>query len=398
MTFSNIIFFAGVVYSLLAALFWYIPAHFLEFALPGYILLGVLIFYGISERLSFHCGTLLQGVKNLASDMHASLPLTESSCEMGELARVLEDFRKIALDNEGEDVLAPVISSPPSPAGFGLSSSILFDLQKYTEEKCRGFTLLVESMRTYTKGVGDMTAGANSHIQEVSLVAAESSKKVQDVVHEAEELSASIAGIIKQVEEFADIARQASQAAAETDTRVNGLATAASKINDVVQLIQDIANQTYLLALNATIEAARAGEAGKGFAVVASEVKNLANQTAKATDDISDQIEEIQHATQETVQSIHSISTIIQRVNDTAEGISLSVGSQAFATENIAQHVNEVYIKTQRISEKINAAQSMAMESRKKTSDMSAVSDQILRHTSGLQQDVQKFVSDMSVH
>src|SRR6202000_3244454 len=145
----------------------------------------------------------------------------------------------------------------------------------------------------------------------VSAATEEASSNVQTVASAGEELSASIQEISRQLSQATRITGEALTRAGQTDGQVQGLVQAVEKIGDVVRLINDIAGQTNLLALNATIEAARAGEAGKGFAVVASEVKSLATQTARATEEITGQIQAIQSATQGSVQSIRAITTVI---------------------------------------------------------------------------------------
>jgi methyl-accepting chemotaxis protein len=142
--------------------------------------------------------------------------------------------------------------------------------------------------------------------------------------------------------------------ASKADTKVRGLAQAAQKIGDVVKLISDIASQTNLLALNATIEAARAGEAGKGFAVVASEVKNLANQTAKATEEIGQLVGAIQGATADTVTAIQSIGKTIGRISEISTVVATSVEEQRGATQEIARNVQEAAKGTQEVSSNIN--------------------------------------------
>lgn len=160
---------------------------------------------------------------------------------------------------------------------------------------------------------------------------------VQAVAASAEELAASVAEITRQVAEGAEVARSAADEARATDGTVQGLAQAASKIGDVVRLISDIAGQTNLLALNATIEAARAGDAGKGFAVVASEVKNLAAQTAKATEEIAAQIGGIQGSTGQAVAALQSITATIERMNEVTTAIAAAVEEQGAATREIAR-------------------------------------------------------------
>lgn len=166
---------------------------------------------------------------------------------------------------------------------------------------------------------------------------------VQTVAAASEELSSSIGEITRQVSHSTSVAVQAARAAEEADDRVHGLAEGANRISDVVHLIQDIANQTHLLALNATIEAARAGESGKGFGVVASEVKNLANETARATEDISEQVDNIQNATVSTVEAIKLISNIINEINEISTSIASAIEEQSAATQEIARNTMKIF-------------------------------------------------------
>ncbi|WP_158283966.1 HAMP domain-containing methyl-accepting chemotaxis protein [Azospirillum sp. TSO22-1] len=176
---------------------------------------------------------------------------------------------------------------------------------------------------------------------------------VQTVAAAAEELTASIQEIGNRVAQSAAIANQAVEDANRTNTSVEGLAEAADRIGDVVALINTIASQTNLLALNATIEAARAGEAGKGFAVVASEVKNLANQTAKATEEITTQVMAIQGATATSVKAIRDIGKTITEIDQIASAIAAAVQQQSAATQEIARNVQAAADGTQKVAENI---------------------------------------------
>jgi len=186
---------------------------------------------------------------------------------------------------------------------------------------------------------------------------------VQSVAAATEELSASISEISQQVAQSTTIAQRAVGQARETDATINGLAQASQKIGEVADLIRDIANQTNLLALNATIEAARAGDAGKGFAVVASEVKNLANQTAQATEEISGQISGIQGATAQAVDAIRVITSTISEIDQIASAIAAAVEQQGAATREISRSIQQAADGTRDVSQNISGVSSALSES-----------------------------------
>jgi methyl-accepting chemotaxis protein len=208
-------------------------------------------------------------------------------------------------------------------------------------------------MQREAQSLSSSAQAASGEARSIASGASEAEGNVQTVAAAAEELSASIAEIGRQVDQSATIAGKAVKATALTDERVGALAGAAQRIGEVVGLIQAIASQTNLLALNATIEAARAGEAGKGFAVVASEVKNLANQTAQATDDIRQQVEAIQGSTAEVVTSIRDIAETIREMNEIGGAIAAAIDEQNGATRDISANVQEAARHTSSVSEGI---------------------------------------------
>ena len=210
-----------------------------------------------------------------------------------------------------------------------------------------------------------MTATAEETSRQSSAVAAaaqQASANVQTVATAAEELNASIREIGRQALQSADIAGKAVEEAENTNRVVRGLAEAATKIGEVVDLINNIAGQTNLLALNATIEAARAGDAGKGFAVVAQEVKNLANQTAKATEDISKQISMVQEETGGAVDAIQRIGHVIGEISDIATTIASAVEEQNASTQEIARNVQQAARGTDDVSSTIEGVNKAAQE------------------------------------
>ena len=241
-----------------------------------------------------------------------------------------------------------------------------------------------------------MTHTAEQTTQQTTVVAAsveQASANVQTVASAAEELSASVLEIGRQMEQSSKIASQAVIDADRTNTTVEGLSKTAQRIGEVVQLIETIAGQTNLLALNATIEAARAGDAGKGFAVVASEVKSLANQTAKATDDIKAQIAEIQGATGQTVAAIRSIGTTIHQMNEIATTIASAVEQQGVATREIASNVQQAARGTSEIATNIGEVGQAASDTGAAAAQVLSGAAELARQSETLRQDVDRFLA-----
>jgi len=240
-----------------------------------------------------------------------------------------------------------------------------------------------------------LTSTAERTQQLTTVVAAaseEASTNVQSVASATEELSSSITEISRQVQESARVASEAVGQARTTTERVSELSKAATRIGDVVELINTIAGQTNLLALNATIEAARAGEAGKGFAVVASEVKALAEQTAKATGEIGQQISGIQAATQESVGAIKDISDTIEKLSEISSTIAAAVEEQGAATQEISRNVQQAAHGTQQVSSNITDVQRGASETGSASSQVLSAAQMLSGDSSRLKLEVGKFL------
>ena len=244
----------------------------------------------------------------------------------------------------------------------------------------------------------NMSATAEETNRQSATVAAASeqtSANVQTVATATEELSSSISEIGRQVGQSTEIAKRAVEEANQTSEHVRGLAEAAQKIDQVVSLINDIASQTNLLALNATIEAARAGEAGKGFAVVASEVKALANQTAKATEEISGKISSMQQATGVTVTAIDSIRGTIQEMSEIATAIAAAVEEQGAATAEISRNVQQAAQGTQDVSSNIGGVTQAAGDTGAAASQVLSSASELAKQSESLRTEVDTFLTDV---
>jgi methyl-accepting chemotaxis protein len=264
-------------------------------------------------------------------------------------------------------------------------------------EQSMGLALqaLTEQSDTLTHSAQSMSETADGASRQASSVAGDAEDatgNVQAVAAAVEELTASIGEIGRQVHESSSIASQAVEEARRIDDEVQSLAEAASKIGEVVNLITDIASQTNLLALNATIEAARAGDAGKGFAVVASEVKSLANQTAKATEEIAGQIGDIQSATAKSLEAIKVIATTIGRMNEIAGSVAAAVEEQNAATGSISENIQRAALRTRGVTDSMGAVDRAAKETGEVANKVEDAAEQLRTQTTVLRTEIDGFL------
>jgi methyl-accepting chemotaxis protein len=308
----------------------------------------------VSHRVTRPLATIQSVMLRLSQgDMSAAVSFAGRKDEIGALAETTDLFRN-SLTEAGR------LRGEQEEAEQRATAQRKAETQQLANEFEKAIGGIVETVSSAAhqleSAAGQLTQTADTTQQLTSVVASaseEASANVQSVASAAEEMSASVAEISRQVHESSKIADEAVSQARKTDARIVALSSSASRIGDVVKLITEIAAQTNLLALNATIEAARAGEAGKGFAIVAQEVKALANQTAKATEEIGTQISAMQTATQDSVTAIKEIGITIGRISEIAGAIAAAVEEQGAATQEISRNVQEAARGTTQVANNI---------------------------------------------
>jgi methyl-accepting chemotaxis protein len=331
-----------------------------------------------------------------AGDLGIVIPGASRADEIGDMAKAITVVRENAETKAREEAEAKarqdqIAAQQRKTEMIGLADDFQGAIGKIIETVSSAATELESSATT-------LSATAERSQELATTVAAaseEASTNVQSVASATEELSSSVNEISRQVQESARIAGEAVDQARTTNDRVSELSKAAGRIGDVVELINTIAGQTNLLALNATIEAARAGEAGRGFAVVASEVKALAEQTAKATGEISQQISGIQAATQDSVIAIKEISGTIEKLSEISSTIAAAVEEQGAATQEISRNVQQAAQGTQQVSSNITDVQRGASETGSASSQVLSAAQMLSGDSTRLKTEVGKFLDSV---
>jgi methyl-accepting chemotaxis protein len=360
-------------------------------------LLGVLA--GVTVMLRRRMITPLAMLTDVVGDMAAGrhdviIPTIGRADEIGAMAGSLQVFKEALIAKKAADEAAAVEADAKIQRAQRVDK-ITRDFEAMIGE----IVDIVSSASSQLEAsAGTLTATAERSEQLTTMVAAASeqaSTNVQSVASATEEMASSVNEISRQVQDSARIAGEAVEQAQHTNDRVGELAKAAARIGDVVELINTIAGQTNLLALNATIEAARAGEAGRGFAVVASEVKALAEQTAKATGEISQQINGIQAATEQSVGAIKAIGDTIGRMSEIASTIASAVEEQGAATQEISRNVQHAAHGTQQVSSNIANVQRGASETGSASSQVLAAAKSLSGESTRLKAEVGRFLSSV---
>ena len=312
--------------------------------------------------------------------------------ELGAIARAVEVFKANAIEMERMRADQTDKERQAQEAKRQATLAMADELEGSVKTVVDGIMAAVSEME---EAAAVMSASAEQTSHQANVVASaaeESSTNMQTVASATEELSASIQEISRQVSSAMSFATEVTTQAQQTNGTVEGLAESAEKIGDVVDLINDIAEQTNLLALNATIEAARAGEAGKGFAVVASEVKSLANQTANATDEIGRQIGTMQEASVETAKAIEVVVSGIDNISSQIAGIASAIEEQSSVTSEISRNTQEAASGSREITEHISGVSDASLGSSGAAESMAATVSNLSHQATTLQTKLDAFL------
>jgi methyl-accepting chemotaxis protein len=378
---------AALAHSTYSSAFWTISG-LLALGTLLIALLGTSLVRGISlpvQRLTGSMEAMIGGNLDIAVDGR------ERPDEIGAMARALEVFR--AKVREAERLAADQARADLLGRERGQRVDTL--VREFGEETQRALAALRGAAQRLAGTSGEMTRAAEDATRlttTLSQASESASSNAQTAAAATEELTASIGEITRQVSRSAEVSRRAVAETERTDRTVRELADTANRIGDVVRLIADIAGQTNLLALNATIEAARAGEAGKGFAVVASEVKNLASQTARATEEIGQQVGAIQGATGLAVEAIRSIAGVVAEIDQTAAAIAAAVEQQGAATQEIARNIAGTAQAAAAVSRETVVVQSAAETSGRTADQLRTASSEVDQTTNTLSSGVDRFL------
>jgi methyl-accepting chemotaxis protein len=366
----------------------------LGLAILGIAVIGGSIAWLIGRSISGPLGLLGARMQGLADgQLDGEIPGIGRGDEVGVMAATVQIFKDNAVHIRGLEQAEAATQARAAVERRSAMENIASDFERSVTGIVRSVSTAAAGMQTTAQSMTSTASDASARAATVGAASESASNNVGTVAAAAEELSSSVAEISRQVARSSEIASKAVGDAERTNTTVQALSTGAEKIGEVVKLIHSIAAQTNLLALNATIEAARAGESGRGFAVVASEVKALANQTAKATEEISAQVAAMQSSTSDAVVSIGGITETIAQMSEITVSISTAIEQQGDATREIARNIQSVAAGSSEISTHIGGVTTAAAATGKAASDVLSNARELDNQSGMLRNAVDEFLS-----
>jgi methyl-accepting chemotaxis protein len=366
----------------------------LGLAIFGIAVIGGSIAWLIGRSISGPLGLLGARMQALADgQLDGEIPGIGRGDEVGAMAATVQIFKDNAVRIRGLEQAEAANQARAATERRSAMENIASDFERSVTGIVRSVSTAAAGMQTTAQSMTSTASDASARAATVGAASESASNNVGTVAAAAEELSSSVAEISRQVARSSEIASKAVGDAERTNTTVQALSTGAEKIGEVVKLIHSIAAQTNLLALNATIEAARAGESGRGFAVVASEVKALANQTAKATEEISAQVAAMQASTSDAVVSIGGITETIAQMSEITVSISTAIEQQGDATREIARNIQSVAAGSSEISTHIGGVTTAAAATGKAASDVLSNARELDNQSGMLRNAVDEFLT-----